>query len=32
MIEYGVGARPATHPSEYYSEDFYGHGPEEGGF
>ena len=32
MIEYGVGARPATHQSEYYSEDFYGHGPEEGGF
>ena len=32
MIEYGFGARPATHQSEYYSEDFYGHGPEEGGF
>ncbi|HTO08935.1 MAG TPA: VOC family protein [Myxococcota bacterium] len=32
MIEYGYGARPATHQSEYYGEDFYGHGPEEGGF
>lgn len=25
MIEYGWGARPATHQSEYYQEDFYGH-------
>jgi len=32
MIEYGTGARPATHQSEYYSEDVYGHKPEEGGF
>jgi 2,3-dihydroxyethylbenzene 1,2-dioxygenase len=32
MIEYGFGARPATHQSEYYAEDFYGHRPEEGGF
>ncbi|MFI5317229.1 MAG: VOC family protein [Myxococcota bacterium] len=32
MIEYGFGARPATHQSEYYTEDFYGHGPEQGGF
>jgi 2,3-dihydroxybiphenyl 1,2-dioxygenase len=32
MIEYGFGARSATHQSEYYSEDFYGHAPEEGGF
>ena len=32
MIEYGFGARPATHQSEYYTEDFYGHKPEEGGF
>ncbi len=32
MIEYGFGARPATHQSEYFGEDFYGHGPEEGGF
>jgi 2,3-dihydroxyethylbenzene 1,2-dioxygenase len=32
MIEYGFGARPATHQSEYYGEDFYGHGPEDGGF
>ncbi len=32
MIEYGCGARDATHQSEYYNEDFYGHGPEQGGF
>ncbi len=32
MIEYGFGARHATHQSEYYNEDFYGHRPEEGGF
>jgi 2,3-dihydroxyethylbenzene 1,2-dioxygenase len=32
MIEYGYGARSATHQSEYYGEDFFGHGPEEGGF
>ncbi len=32
MIEYGFGGRPATHQSEYYTEDFYGHAPEEGGF
>ena len=25
LIEYGWGARPATHQSEYYQEDFYGH-------
>jgi 2,3-dihydroxyethylbenzene 1,2-dioxygenase len=31
-IEYGFGARSATHQSEYYGEDFYGHGPEQGGF
>jgi 2,3-dihydroxyethylbenzene 1,2-dioxygenase len=32
MIEYGYGARPATHQSEYYVEDMYGHQPEAGGF
>jgi hypothetical protein len=32
MIEYGYGGRPATHQSEYYSEDIYGHRNEEGGF
>jgi 2,3-dihydroxybiphenyl 1,2-dioxygenase len=32
MIEYGCGARPATHQSEYYTEDFFGHTPEAGGF
>lgn len=32
MIEYGFGARHATHQSEYYTEDFYGHRPEAGGF
>jgi 2,3-dihydroxyethylbenzene 1,2-dioxygenase len=30
MIEYGFGARPATHQSEYFTEDFYGHGPRTG--
>ena len=32
MIEYGWGARPATHQSEYYVRDVYGHEPEDGGF
>lgn len=32
MIEYGWGGRPATHQSEYYLEDMYGHHPEAGGF
>jgi 2,3-dihydroxybiphenyl 1,2-dioxygenase len=32
MIEYGFGARPATHQSEYYDGDIYGHKPEDGGF
>jgi len=32
MIEYGFGARGATHQSEYFTEDFYGHKPEDGGF
>ena len=32
MIEYGWGARPATHQSEYYVRDVYGHAPEDGGF
>jgi 2,3-dihydroxyethylbenzene 1,2-dioxygenase len=32
MFEYGWGARPATHQSEYYVEDMYGHQPEAGGF
>jgi len=32
MIEYGFGARPATHQSEYFVEDTFGHGPEDGGF
>ncbi|MBF6570313.1 MAG: VOC family protein [Candidatus Binataceae bacterium] len=32
MIEYGYGGRPATHQSEYYVEDIYGHRPEDGGF
>ncbi len=32
MFEYGWGARPATHQSEYYVEDIYGHQPEAGGF
>ena len=30
-IEYGCGGRAATHQSEYYDGDFYGHGPEQGG-
>ena len=32
MFEYGYGGRPATHQSEYYVEDMYGHQPEAGGF
>src|SRR5713101_183241 len=32
MLEYGWGARPATHQSEYFVEDMYGHQPEAGGF
>ena len=28
----GFGARPATHQSEYFVQDFYGHRPEDGGF
>jgi 2,3-dihydroxyethylbenzene 1,2-dioxygenase len=32
MIEYGTGGRPATHQSEYYDADVWGHAPEEGGF
>ncbi|MGH7932120.1 MAG: VOC family protein [Candidatus Binataceae bacterium] len=32
MWEYGFGGRPATHQSEYYIEDIYGHQPEAGGF
>ena len=32
MIEYGWGARAATHQSEYYVRDIYGHEPEDGGF
>jgi 2,3-dihydroxybiphenyl 1,2-dioxygenase len=32
MIEYGYGARNATHQSEYYDADFHGHNPEQGGF
>jgi 2,3-dihydroxyethylbenzene 1,2-dioxygenase len=32
MFEYGWGARAATHQSEYFSEDVYGHQPENGGF
>ena len=31
-IEYGYGGRAATHQSEYYDGDFYGHAPEAGGF
>ena len=31
MFEYGYGGRPATHQSEYYVEDIYGHQPEVGG-
>jgi 2,3-dihydroxybiphenyl 1,2-dioxygenase len=30
--EYGWGARPATHQSEYYTEDMFGHQMESGGF
>ncbi len=32
QIEYGFGGRPATHQSEYYDGDTYGHAPEAGGF
>jgi 2,3-dihydroxyethylbenzene 1,2-dioxygenase len=32
MFEYGWGARPATHQSEYFEGDMYGHHPESGGF
>jgi len=32
MFEYGWGGRDATHQSEYYVEDIYGHQPEAGGF
>lgn len=32
MFEYGWGGRPATHQSEYYVQDIYGHQPEDGGF
>jgi 2,3-dihydroxyethylbenzene 1,2-dioxygenase len=32
MIEYGHGGRPATYQSEYYTQDVYGHHPEDGGF
>jgi 2,3-dihydroxyethylbenzene 1,2-dioxygenase len=32
MFEYGWGGRDATHQSEYYVEDIYGHRPEAGGF
>ncbi|HJU27962.1 MAG TPA: VOC family protein [Candidatus Binataceae bacterium] len=32
MFEYGYGGRDATHQSEYYVEDIYGHRPEAGGF
>jgi 2,3-dihydroxyethylbenzene 1,2-dioxygenase len=32
QIEYGFGGRPATHQSEYYDADSYGHSPESGGF
>lgn len=30
--EYGWGARDATHQSEYYTRDIFGHEPEDGGF
>ena len=30
--EYGFGARAAPHQSEYFTEDFYGHQMEAGGF
>jgi 2,3-dihydroxybiphenyl 1,2-dioxygenase len=32
MLEYGWGARESTYQSEYYTQDIYGHQPEEGGF
>ncbi|MFI5319338.1 MAG: VOC family protein [Myxococcota bacterium] len=32
QFEYGFGGRPATHQSEYYDADVYGHAPESGGF
>jgi 2,3-dihydroxybiphenyl 1,2-dioxygenase len=32
MFEYGWAGRPATHQSEYYVEDMFGHHPEAGGF
>ncbi|HLW70412.1 MAG TPA: VOC family protein [Candidatus Binataceae bacterium] len=32
LFEYGHGGRPATHQSEYYVEDMYGHQMEGGGF
>jgi 2,3-dihydroxybiphenyl 1,2-dioxygenase len=32
ILEYGWGARAATHQSEYYCEDVYGHQFEAGGF
>jgi len=32
MCEYGWGARPATHQTEYYVQDIYGHQNEAGGF
>jgi hypothetical protein len=32
MIEYGWGARNATYQSEYFTQDIYGHQPEDGGF
>lgn len=32
MIEYGWGARPASHQSEYYPRDILDHAPEAGGF
>jgi 2,3-dihydroxybiphenyl 1,2-dioxygenase len=31
-FEYGFSGRPATHQSEYYDGDYYGHAPEAGGF
>jgi 2,3-dihydroxybiphenyl 1,2-dioxygenase len=32
LFEYGYGGRPATHQSEYYVEDMYGHQMEGSGF
>jgi 2,3-dihydroxyethylbenzene 1,2-dioxygenase len=32
MIEYGWGGRAPATQSEYYTEDIFGHQPEEGGF